>query len=54
MNEKFKQLPDEKQQAIVNAALEVFSKNEYGRASTDLIAAKAHVSKGRMKRCFTR
>lgn len=46
MNEKFKELPEEKQQAILNAAMEVFSKNEYKHASTDLIAAKAGISKG--------
>lgn len=46
MNEKFYTLPDEKQQNIVNAAMEVFAKNEYKRASTDLIAAKAGISKG--------
>lgn len=31
---------------IINAAMEVFAQNEYKRASTDLIAAKAGVSKG--------
>lgn len=46
MNEKFYTLPEEKQQKIINAAMEVFSQNEYKRASTDLIAAKAGVSKG--------
>lgn len=46
MNEKFKELPEAKQQAILNAAMEVFSKNEYKHASTDLIAAKAGISKG--------
>lgn len=46
MNEKFYTLPEEKQQNIVNAAMEVFAKNEYKRASTDLIAAKAGISKG--------
>ncbi len=46
MNEKFYTLPEEKQQSIINAAMEVFSQNEYKRASTDLIASKAGVSKG--------
>lgn len=46
MNEKFRELPEEKQLAIINSAMEVFSKNEYKRASTDLIAAKAGISKG--------
>ena len=46
MNQAFYSLPQEKQQAIYNASMEVFSKWEYKRASTDLIAAKAGVSKG--------
>lgn len=46
MNEKFFALSQEKQTAIRNAAMEVFAKNEYKRASTDLIAAKAGISKG--------
>ncbi|MCI6464987.1 MAG: TetR/AcrR family transcriptional regulator [Faecalicatena sp.] len=46
MNEKFYSLPEEKQRSILNAAMEVFAKNEYKRASTDLIAAKAGISKG--------
>ncbi|MGI6070869.1 MAG: TetR/AcrR family transcriptional regulator [Blautia sp.] len=44
--EKFEQLPEEKKQRIINAALEVFAKNEYKNASTDLIAAKSSISKG--------
>lgn len=46
MYEKFYALPEEKQQNIINAGLEVFAKNEYKQASTDLIAAKAGISKG--------
>ncbi|MDF2608648.1 MAG: transcriptional regulator, TetR family [Lachnospiraceae bacterium] len=46
MNEQFLDLPKEKQSAIINAALEVFSKNEYKRAVTEDIAAKAGISKG--------
>lgn len=46
MNEKFYTLDLERRMAIINAAMEVFSQNEYKRASTDLIAAKAGVSKG--------
>lgn len=46
MNEKFDSLPEEKKQSIINAAMEVFGKNDYTRASTDLIAAKAGISKG--------
>ncbi|QNM05462.1 TetR/AcrR family transcriptional regulator [Qiania dongpingensis] len=46
VNERFQKLPEEKRQEIVNAALEVFAKNEYKHASTDLIASKAGISKG--------
>lgn len=46
MSERFKELPEEKQLSILRAATEVFSKYEYKKASTDLIAAKAGVSKG--------
>lgn len=44
--ENFEALPLEKQQRILNAAIEVFAQNEYKRASTDDIAAKAGISKG--------
>ncbi|MCH5258348.1 MAG: TetR/AcrR family transcriptional regulator [Lachnospiraceae bacterium] len=46
MNERFKELPEEKQRAVLNAAMEVFAKYDYKKASTDLIAAKAGISKG--------
>lgn len=46
MNEAFYRLPEEKQLRIINAAMEVFACNEYKRASTDDIAAKAGISKG--------
>ena len=46
MNDKFYALPEERQQCILNAGMEVFSKNDYKNASTDLIAAKAGISKG--------
>lgn len=46
MNEAFFALPKERQQRIINAAMEVFAKNPYKRASTDDIAAKAGISKG--------
>ena len=46
MNEKFFELTQEKQQVIINAALEVFSQNDYKHAVTDDIAAKAGISKG--------
>ncbi|MGB8454940.1 MAG: TetR/AcrR family transcriptional regulator [Anaerocolumna sp.] len=46
MNDKFYELIEEKQLAIINAGFEVFGSNEYKRASTDEIAAKAGISKG--------
>lgn len=46
MNVKFLELPEEKRTAIINAGFEVFAKNEYKRASTDLIAEKSGISKG--------
>lgn len=46
MNDKFYTLSEEKQLRIINAAMEVFGKNEYKKASTDLIAVKAGISKG--------
>lgn len=46
MNDKFYLLDEKKRLKIINAAMEVFGRNEYKKASTDLIAAKAGVSKG--------
>lgn len=46
MNDSFLALPKEKQQRIINAALEVFSKHEYKKSSTDDIAHLAGISKG--------
>ena len=46
MEERFSQLPAERQKVFLNAAIEVFAKYDYKKASTDLIAAKAGVSKG--------
>lgn len=46
INEKFFALPKEKQRRIINAAMEVFGTNDYKKASTDLIALKAGISKG--------
>lgn len=46
MNEQFFELPEEKQLRIINAGFEVFGAYEYKRASTDLIASKAGISKG--------
>lgn len=46
LNEKFFELPEEKQLRIINAGFEVFSHSEYKKASTEDIAAKAGISKG--------
>ena len=46
MAQPFSSLPPEKQEQITRAGLEVFSKNEYIKASTDDIAAKSGISKG--------
>lgn len=46
MAQLFSSLPDEKQQQILDAAAEVFSREDYKRASTDDIAARAGISKG--------
>ena len=53
MYEKFLELPADKQQCIINAAMEIFSKNDYKRAVTDDIAAKAGISKGSLFTIFT-
>ena len=39
-------MPEDKRLAVLNAAIEVFGKYDYKRASTDLIAVKAGISKG--------
>ena len=46
INEKFYELEKEKQDKIINAAIEVFSKNDYKNAVTEEIAYKAEISKG--------
>ncbi len=46
MNDKFKELSEEKQLRIIHTAMEVFALNDYKHASTDLIVAKSGVSKG--------
>jgi TetR/AcrR family transcriptional regulator len=46
MNKKFFELPVEKQQRIINSGFEIFSKNDYKKASTEDIAVKAGISKG--------
>ena len=44
--EKFESLPEERQEAIVGAAVEMFGRNDYKGASTEDIARKAGISKG--------
>lgn len=46
MNEKFYNLPIEKQQKIINAGFRIFSKYDYKKASTEEIAQEADISKG--------
>ena len=45
MNEKFFALPEEKQQAILNAGYRVFSQNTYKNSPMSEIAAEAGISK---------
>lgn len=45
MNEKFFSLPEEKQQAIINAGYKVFSQNSYKNSPMSEIAAAAGISK---------
>jgi AcrR family transcriptional regulator len=46
MNEKFYNLKKEKQDRMINGAMEVFAKNGYQRASTDDMVKVSEVSKG--------
>ena len=46
MAQAFSDLPEEKQRQILDAAAEVFSREDYKQASTDDIAARAGISKG--------
>ena len=46
MAKTFSDLPQDKQQQILDAAAEVFAEEDYKRASTDDIAARAGISKG--------
>lgn len=45
MNEKFFQLPKEKQQRIINAGFRVFAQNSYKKSPMSEIAAEAGISK---------
>ena len=46
MAQTFSDLSQEKQRQILDAAAEVFAEEDYKRASTDDIAARAGISKG--------
>lgn len=46
MNDKFFDVKKQKQDAIINAALQAFGENGYKRASTDVIVRQAGISKG--------
>lgn len=46
MNEKFRNLPKEKQDRILNGAISVFGKHDYKKATTDEIIQSAGISKG--------
>ena len=45
MNDKFFLLPEEKQQAIINAGFQVFSRNSYRKSPMSEIADAAGISK---------
>lgn len=45
MNDKFYNLPEEKQLLIINAAYKVFAKNSYKKAPMSEIAEEAQISK---------
>lgn len=53
MNDKFFKLDQLKQDAIINAALKVFSLHEYKQANTNDIAAAAAISKGLLFHYFS-
>ncbi|MEH6945409.1 TetR/AcrR family transcriptional regulator [Bacillus sp. JJ722] len=46
MNEKFRNLPKEKRDRILNGAISVFGNHEYKKATTDEIIKSADISKG--------
>ena len=46
MNNRFFELPKEKQDRFINAALQIFAKNGYKKASTDEIVKAAGISRG--------
>ncbi|SHJ39127.1 transcriptional regulator, TetR family [Clostridium cavendishii DSM 21758] len=46
MNDKFKNLTEEKQNKIIKAALDEFSEKGYDKSSTDIIAQNSEIAKG--------
>ncbi|MCL2882329.1 MAG: TetR/AcrR family transcriptional regulator [Coriobacteriia bacterium] len=52
MNAAFMELPEERQQAILNAAYDEFGANGYDRASTNAIVSAAGISKGTLFNYF--
>jgi len=52
MNKAFKELPEDRQRAIVNAAYDEFGAHGYDRASTNAIVAAAGISKGTLFNYF--
>ncbi len=46
MNERFYELPKEKQDRMINGAMQVFAQNDYIHASTDEMVKNSGVSKG--------
>ena len=53
MNSKFFDVKKDKQDAIINAALKIFSQKGYKDASTDVIVKEAGISKGLLFHYFT-
>lgn len=53
MNDSFFQLPEEKQQRIINAAYKVFSESEYKKAPMSEIAGECGISKALLFHYFT-
>ena len=53
MNPKFYNLPEEKQQAIINAAYRVFSQNSYKNSPMSEIASLAGISKSLLFHYFS-
>ena len=52
MTSAFYKLDNKKQERIINASLNVFSKNSFKNGSTDIIAYQAQISKGSLFHYF--